>query len=97
MSATTKTLFLSAAVALVTTLPMAALADGHTSAHPGNKGYVGHVVKSSSHKAHHGHKYARRVVKKKRPREILDVPACPPNYFGMYRGTMYCSYGKLLR
>ena len=73
-------------------LPAAAMADGHTNAFPGNKGYVGDVSQPRpvTNQRYYGNKYASS-------RSRLRARAfCPAHFYGMYRGTTYCQNGVAL-
>ncbi len=87
---TSRAVLLGAVVAL---LPLTAIAEGHTGAFPGNKGFVGHVGQprpvTSQH--YHGSKYAKHA----RLRHAVRA-YCPPHFYGMYAGTTICQNGVAL-
>lgn len=84
--------------ATLSLLPLAAGADGHTDelygakGYVGDKGYVGQVAAPRPITKDHyaGAKYSTRV----RHAEQWQVPGCPPNFSGMFRGTLYCVNGR---
>ncbi len=92
----TKALVLATAMAM----PVAAVAEGHTSEYAGSKGYVGekgYVAETAqprqvTHQAYHGNKYSNRRVVAAADR--WQVPGCPHGFNGMYRGTLYCIDGR---
>lgn len=95
MSATTRAVLLGAAIAVTSALPMTVAADGHTNEFFGNKGYVGEASRPVTKQRYHGGKY-RGHNRKRRHAELLTPPTCPPDFYGLFRGTLYCQAGKLL-
>lgn len=93
---TTRAVLLSAVVAATAALPTVGMADGHTSEFAGNKGFVGDkgyvgYVPRAPRKTHH------RMVRKRTHAQAAAATICPHNFYGMYRGTMMCQAGKVLR
>ena len=87
-----------AMAAVLGLLPLSAGADGHTDdaygakGYVGEKGYVGQVAtpRPITKDRYVGAKYSTRV----RHAEQWQVPGCPPNFNGMFRGTLYCVNGR---
>ncbi|NNE51037.1 MAG: hypothetical protein HKN30_01380 [Sulfitobacter sp.] len=82
---------LMVAVGLAAAMPVTAMAEGHTSEFPGNKGYVGD--KGTLNDAGYLPPQTQRAKKAVR---VVSVPPCPPDFTGLYRGTLYCLNGKLV-
>jgi len=94
---TTRAVLLSAMVAAVATVPTVGAAEGHSGDFAGNKGYVGEKgYVGNVRRVHHGHHHTR-MVRKRTHAQSADATLCPHNFFGMYRGTMFCKAGKVLR
>ena len=92
----------STALVLALSLPAAAMADGHTNAYPGNKGYVGPVTAEVTVHVPKPHvPEPRQPVVQSAANVWHDsgwtTPTCPPNFTGMFRGTLYCYQGMLVR
>ena len=88
-----------AVLALGLSLPMAAGAESHNNAEVGAKGYVAETASARpvTSQCYYGQKYNEYGQRHKRPVEVFASPNCPANFTGMFRGTLYCVNGKLLR
>lgn len=75
-------------------------ADGHTSEFVGTKGYVEEMGEKGyvGPVVTHHHVYGRVTIRHRSERRgsgpLYVVPPCPPNFNGMYRGTLYCVDGR---
>lgn len=82
----------------------AAMADGHTSEFAGTKGNLvaddslgskGYVPPQAGiQPGYRGHLIYRHRSERRGSGPLFHVPACPANFNGMFRGTLYCVDGR---
>ncbi|WP_281992663.1 hypothetical protein [Sulfitobacter geojensis] len=89
-----KTQLLAVSVGLVSSLPMAVQADGHSDIYAGSKGYVGKVDARPTQQYYSKDRSNGSQPKRVRSTVRYTVPGCPPRFNGMYRGTLYCVDGR---